>query len=122
MSFQISVQPSNRQFTCDDGETVLAAALRAGVGLPYGCKNGACGSCKGKILEGTVVHDAHQLQALTQDEATRGLALFCSAHPTSDLIIEAREVQGVGDIPIKKLPCRVATLERVTEDVAVVRL
>ena len=47
MTFQVSVNPSGRQFSCEAGESVLAAAIRAGVGLPYGCKNGACGSCKG---------------------------------------------------------------------------
>ena len=58
MTFQVTVQPSGRQFTCEDDETVLAAAIRAGVGLPYGCKNGACGSCKGKLLEGSPISAA----------------------------------------------------------------
>lgn len=48
MTFQITVQPSGTQFACEADETVLSAAIRAGVGLPYGCKNGACGSCKGR--------------------------------------------------------------------------
>ena len=45
MAYQINVLPSGRQFQAEDGETILAAALRQGIGLPYGCKNGACGSC-----------------------------------------------------------------------------
>ena len=60
MTFQVTVQPSGHQFSCEADETVLAAAIRAGVGLPYGCKNGACGSCKGKVVEGSVTHKAHQ--------------------------------------------------------------
>jgi CDP-4-dehydro-6-deoxyglucose reductase len=122
MSFQVTVQPSGRQFACEDGETVLAGALRAGVGLPYGCKNGACGSCKGKLLSGLVTHGAHQEKALPVAEEERGLALFCCATPHSDITIEAREVLGIGEFPIKKIPTRVAGLDRVTDDVIVMSL
>jgi CDP-4-dehydro-6-deoxyglucose reductase len=122
MTFSVSVQPSGHQFEVDDDETVLAAALRSGIGLAYGCKNGACGSCKGRVVEGQVRHHAHQASALSADEEARGLALFCSAHPESDLVIEAREVRGIGDIPIKKLPARVASLSRTAPDVTVMRL
>jgi CDP-4-dehydro-6-deoxyglucose reductase, E3 len=122
MTFQVTVQPSGRQFTCEDDETILAAAIRAGVGLPYGCKNGACGSCKGKVVSGDVTHGAHQEKALPVAEEEQGGALFCCAKPHSDLVIEAREVAGVGEFPIKKLPSRVASIEKVTGDVAIVSL
>jgi len=122
MTFHVSVQPSGSRIEVDDRETVLAAALRSGVALPYGCKNGACGSCKGRIVEGRVTHAPHAASALSAEEEARGMALFCCAHPESDLVIEAREVRGVGDIPIKKLPARVASLVRATDDVAIVRL
>ncbi|MBI1889206.1 MAG: CDP-6-deoxy-delta-3,4-glucoseen reductase [Burkholderiales bacterium] len=122
MSFQVTVQPSGRQFTCEDGETVLAAAIRSGVGLPYGCKNGACGTCKGKLLEGQVELGKHQEKALSSAEATQGYSLFCCATPQSDVVIEAREVLGVGDFPIKKLPSRVAKLDRVADDVILLSL
>jgi CDP-4-dehydro-6-deoxyglucose reductase len=122
MTFQVTVQPSGRQFTCEDGETVLAAAIRSGVGLPYGCKNGACGSCKGKLLDGSVTLAAHQERALTAAEQEKGFSLFCCAKPQTDITIEAREVLGVGEFPIKKLPTRVAKLDRVTDDVMVVSL
>jgi len=122
MTFQITVQPSGRQFTCDDDETVLAAAIRQGVGLPYGCKNGACGTCKGKLLTGAVTHGPHQEKALSAAEEQQGASLFCCAKPHSDLVIEAREVLGIGDFPIKKLPSRVAKLDKVTDDVMIVSL
>jgi CDP-4-dehydro-6-deoxyglucose reductase len=122
MTFQITVQPSGRQFSCEDDETVLTAAIRAGVGLPYGCKNGACGSCKGKLVEGAVVHGKHQEKALTPLEEKQGFSLFCCATPQSDLVIEAREVAGAGDFPIKKLPSRVARIDRVADDVIVLSL
>jgi CDP-4-dehydro-6-deoxyglucose reductase len=122
MTFQVTVQPSGRQFTCDEGETILTAAIRAGVGLPYGCKNGACGSCKGKLVEGAVTHGVHQERALSGAEEEKGWSLFCCAKPNSDVVIEAREVLGIGDFPIKKLPTRVAKLDRVTDDVMIVSL
>ncbi|HCY64318.1 MAG TPA: CDP-6-deoxy-delta-3,4-glucoseen reductase [Oxalobacteraceae bacterium] len=122
MTFQVTVQPSGRQFSCDEGETVLAAAIRAGVGLPYGCKNGACGSCKGKVLEGAVTHGKHQEKTLTPAEEEQGQSLFCCATPQSDLVIEAREVLGAGEFPIKKLPSRVAKLEKLSADVMLVAL
>jgi len=62
MTFQITVQPSGHHYDCDADETVLAAAIRSGIGLPYGCKNGACGSCKGKVVEGSIQHRPHQAQ------------------------------------------------------------
>jgi CDP-4-dehydro-6-deoxyglucose reductase len=122
MSFQITVQPSGHQFSCDDDETVLAAAMRANVGLPYGCKNGACSSCKGKVVTGTVSHKAHQRRALSEEEEAAGLSLFCCAVPHSDLVLEAREVVGSGDFPIKKMPSRVSTLEQLAPDVMVMTL
>lgn len=122
MTFSVTVQPSGHRFDVDDSETVLAAALRSGIGLPYGCKNGACGSCRGRVVDGRVRHDPHQASALSSEDEARGFALFCSARPDSDLVIEVREVRGIGEIPIKKLPARVATLARVAPDVAIVRL
>jgi CDP-4-dehydro-6-deoxyglucose reductase len=122
MTFQVSVQPSGRQFSCDADETVLAAATRAGIGLPYGCKNGACGSCKGKLLSGSVTHGQHQERALSAADEAAGAALFCCAVPQSDLVIEVREVLGLGDFPIRKMPSRIARLEKLSGDVMLMTL
>ncbi|TAK91262.1 MAG: CDP-6-deoxy-delta-3,4-glucoseen reductase [Burkholderiaceae bacterium] len=122
MSFTVKVQPSGHQFQAEDHETVLAAALHHSIGLPYGCKNGACGSCKGKVVSGELSHGPHQESALTAEEEANGFALFCCAKPHSDLVIECREVTGLGDIPIKKVPCRVASIQKPTRDVAVLKL
>lgn len=122
MSFKVVVQPSGRSFEVGDDETVLEGALRSGIGLPYGCKNGACGSCRGQVVEGRLTHGPHQASALNADDEARGAALFCSARPDSDLVIAVREVRGIGEIPIKKLPARVASLSRAAPDVAIVRL
>ena len=122
MSFQITVQPSGRSFTADGSETLLAAGIRQGIGLPYGCKDGACGSCKCKKLEGTVVHGTHQSKALSEEEEAQGLILTCCATAQSDVVLESRQVTEAGAFPIKKMPVRVASLARKSDDVMVIQL
>lgn len=122
MTFKVTVQPSGRVFDCGPGDTVLTAGLRAGIGLPYGCKNGACGSCKGKLLNGKIAHGPHQVRALPATEEEAGIALFCCARPRTDIEIEVREVLGAGDFPVRKIPSRVARMERVTDDVMILSL
>jgi CDP-4-dehydro-6-deoxyglucose reductase len=119
MTHQVTVQPSGHVYVVPDGETILIAALNEGYHLPYGCRNGACGSCKGKLLAGEIDYGKYQKTALSDDERAAGYALFCVAKPLSDVIIESREVGAVKDIVVKKLPCRVHKIERVADDVAV---
>ena len=119
---RVTIQPSGHQFQVEEGEAVLAAALRQGFVLPYGCKNGACGSCKGKILAGTVDYGVYQAKALTDEEKALGKALFCQARPLTDLVIEARTIGAAKDIQVKTLPCRVQKMERVAEDVIILGL
>jgi CDP-4-dehydro-6-deoxyglucose reductase, E3 len=118
----VTVQPAGLSFQVEDGEAVLTAALRQGLILPYGCKNGACGSCKGKIVSGTVDYGVYQKKALTDEDRAAGKALFCQAKPLTDLVIEARTVGAAKDIQIKTLPCRVQSMQRVADDVMVLQL
>jgi CDP-4-dehydro-6-deoxyglucose reductase len=118
----VTIQPSGQQFQVEDGEAVLAAALRQGLVLPYGCKNGACGTCKGKIVSGTVDYGVYQPKALPDEDKARGKALFCQAKPLSDLVIEARTIGAAKGIEVKMLPCRVQTLERLADDVMALHL
>jgi len=90
--------------------------------IPYGCRNGACGTCKGRILAGTVDYGPVQPTTLTEEDKRNGLALFCCARPLSDITIEVREVRRAGDIPIKRLPCRIESITRPSSDVAIVKL
>jgi len=122
VSYQVTLKASGKQFTVQVDETLLEAALQQGITLPYGCKNGACGSCKGKILKGRVEHGQHSTSALSPADEASGGTLFCCAHPKSDLLIEAREVHGNTDIAIRKVPCRVNTISIPTEDVAILTL
>lgn len=122
MGFQISVQPSGHVFQAEAGETILDAALRQGLTLPYGCRDGACGSCRGRVLSGEVDHGRAQLHALGHSERRAGTALFCCATAKSDLTIESKELRTAQEVPAKTLPARVQTLTRVAPDVMLVEL
>ncbi len=122
MSFTITLQPSLRSFPVERDEAILPAAIRQGVGLPYGCRDGACGSCKSKLLEGRVIHGAHQLKALSVAEEEAGFILTCCATPQTDCVVEARSVPGAGEYPVLKLPSRVLSISKPSADVAIVRL
>ncbi len=121
MTFQVTVSPSGHQFSCGEDETLLAAGLLAGFGLPYGCKNGACGACKGKIISGQTILGKHQQKTLTPEEEKQGFSLFCCTRPLSDVTIEVREVES-GDFPSRKLPSRIAKIEKLSDDVMLVCL
>ncbi len=118
----ITLSPGGQTFQVETGESVLTAALRSGLVIPYGCKNGACGSCKGKIISGTVDYGVYQEKALPAAEREQGKALFCQAKPLSDCVLEARLVGKAGDIPVKTLPCRIQRLQKLTDDVMVLHL
>lgn len=122
MNFNVTLQPSQRTFEVERDETVLGAAIRAGVGMPYGCKDGACASCKCRLLEGRVIHGTHQSKALSESEEAQGMMLPCCATPQTDLVIEARTVPGAGEFAVLKLPSRVLSIERPTHDVARIRM
>jgi CDP-4-dehydro-6-deoxyglucose reductase len=122
MSFQITIQPAGRQFEAQVDEAILPAAIRQGVGLPYGCRDGACGSCKSQLLQGRVIHGAHQLKALSVAEEESGFILTCCAVPQTDCVLQARSVPGAGEYPVLKMPSRVMSISRPTDDVAVLKL
>lgn len=114
---QITVQPSGRTFSAQAGETILEAAIRNGIGLPYGCKDGACGSCKCQKLEGDVLHGDYQAKAMSAEEAAAGLVLTCRAQAQSDVVLESRQVTDESAFPIKRMPVRVSTRTQLSHDV-----
>lgn len=122
MSFQITVDPSQRSFSAVQDETILAAAIRQGITLPYGCKDGVCGTCKCKMLSGTVVHGKHQDDALSTREQAKGLILTCCASALSDVVLESHQVTLKSAFPIKRLPMRIQKLDKKSTDVMLVHL
>ena len=116
------LEPSGHTFTVAPGETLLEAALRQGIGLPYGCRNGACGACKGILRSGELAYGEYQERALHPSEKAAGKALTCCTQPLGDVVFEVRELTGAKDLAIRTLPCRLENVEHPAEDVAVIYL
>ncbi|MBZ4200651.1 MAG: CDP-6-deoxy-delta-3,4-glucoseen reductase [Methylotenera sp.] len=116
MTYQITIPSSGHQYSAKASDSLLESAIAAGVNLPYGCRNGSCGSCKGDILNGSVDHGDYAAGALTEAEKAAGKALFCCARPLSDLSIACREIS-VDLIPPRILPARVERKEQLAPDV-----
>ncbi|MCB1886195.1 MAG: CDP-6-deoxy-delta-3,4-glucoseen reductase [Rhodocyclaceae bacterium] len=122
MPHSVLIQPGGQHFELADDTTILAGALDAGLTLPYGCRDGACGSCKGRVLAGEVDHGRASITALSEDERAAGMALFCCATARSDVTIECHQVVSADDFPVKKLPCRVQRMEKLADDVMLIEV
>ena len=122
MSFNVHVRPSGHEFSVADDETILDAALRHGITLPYGCRDGVCGACKSRLIEGDVDYGMFEPRALSGAEMAAGYTLLCQSRPLSDVIIEVSEISDAEQISIMKLPCRVTKLEQLSSDVTRVYL
>ncbi len=104
---KVRLSGSGKEFEVREDETVLGAALRQGVMLPYSCKNGTCGSCKGRLRAGEVDYPIHPPLGLDENEKNAGDILLCQAVPVTDLEVEVREIEAVRDIPVLMMPARV---------------
>ncbi len=122
MTFTVTIKPSGRAFTVAAGETVLEAAQRAGVALPYSCRAGVCGSCKATLLEGECIYPRNPPVGLNASAIARHAVLLCQAVPASDLLLEAREVPSVAEMARRQLDVVVAQKWRLAPDVVGLRL
>lgn len=114
---QVVLVPSGKSFSCESGETILAAAKRHAINLPSACENGACGACKSEVVSGFVDHD-DRATALTRTDLALCKALLCCAYARSDLTIKAAEITLRGDQPAVTVPARVVRLQRLSPSVA----
>jgi CDP-4-dehydro-6-deoxyglucose reductase len=115
--FTVTLKSSGRRFEVAAGETVLEAAQRAGIALPYSCRAGVCGSCKATLLEGRCTYPHNPPAALDAHERAQHAVLLCQAVPASDLLLEAREVVSVEDVARRRLRVRVAAKRVLAPDV-----
>jgi CDP-4-dehydro-6-deoxyglucose reductase len=121
MSHLVSLESSGHRFPVRDGQPILDAALHYGIGLPYGCRNGACGSCMATLVAGEVMYPQGTPDAVRPDTPADQIVL-CQAQACSDLVIRVREVQAEKDLSSKILPCRAERLQRLSHDVMRVML
>jgi CDP-4-dehydro-6-deoxyglucose reductase, E3 len=119
---KVTIQNSGHTFEVRLSQTVLQAAIEADIHIPYGCRNGACGSCKAKLVSGKVMHDDYQNSAMTEAELAAGNTLLCCARPLEDIVVECREVGGLTGIKPRILPARVAKKEQLSHDVIALHL
>ena len=122
MSYQIEILPVGLNCPTSSDQTILDAALADGLMLKHSCRTGTCGTCKGKIISGEVEHGDSPLDVLSLEERLQGMALFCCAKAKSDLVIEAPEVTELRGISIQQMGARVASIDKVSHDVAILKL
>lgn len=120
--FTVTLKNSGRRFPVDAGETVLEAAQRAGIALPYSCRAGVCGSCKATLLQGHCDYPRNPPLALSGTSPGQHAVLLCQAVPRDDLVIAAREVTSVEDITRRQLGVAVADKRVLAPDVVGLRL
>lgn len=116
MTYQVTISNTGTRFIVEDNERVLDAAIRQGIGLPYGCRNGYCGNCKGQINSGKVRY-ATPTEALSADERQHGKALFCQAYALSDLEIVVNELTHSAEVPLKRFPAKIMQMHKLSHDV-----
>lgn len=113
----VTLKASGHQFAVAPGETVLEAAQRAGIALDYSCRGGVCGSCKATLLEGACDYPRSPPVALSVAEQVGHSILTCQAVPRGNVVIAAREVASVEDIPRVRIDVRVDGKRELAPDV-----
>lgn len=117
MSHQVQIPKQNVMFEVNTDETVLAAALRHNIMIPYSCRGGSCGTCHAQLLAGEVTYPYG-----VPDGIVAGEAYLCQAHASSDLTLAVPHLKTEGFTPAKVMPARVADLQRLADDVMAVYL
>ncbi|MFK5985419.1 MAG: CDP-6-deoxy-delta-3,4-glucoseen reductase [Pseudomonadota bacterium] len=116
MSFKVTIHSNQISFQVEANENIIDAALNQGINLPYGCRNGFCGACKGEVLSGQISYP-EQPKSLSDEEMEQNIAFFCSCVAESDLEIDIEIIEEVSSIEIKTMPCRIHSLEKISSDV-----
>jgi CDP-4-dehydro-6-deoxyglucose reductase len=114
MSFTVTIKDSGHQFLVEDNEPILDAAIRQNIGLPYGCRNGRCGSCAADLVSGEVTYYG---QPPAMEDLPEGKCLPCQAFAAGDLTLGVREAESVAQLEVRTLPCRVQAVEHLSHDV-----
>lgn len=122
MTAHVRLVPGQREFFVEGSDTILDAALRAGISLRYGCSNGNCGLCKARVVSGKTLPMRHSDYVFSDAEKNQGYVLLCSHTAVTDLEIEAPQIGGAQDIPGQQIATRVKKIESLGEDMALLHL
>ncbi len=115
MSFTVTLSPSGNTFVVEEGETILDAAIRQDIGLPYGCRNGFCGACIATLLSGEIEYPDGEPDKLL--DASDDACLPCQAVPASDVELKVKEIQAAKEIEPRMMPVKVAKIDHLADDV-----
>jgi CDP-4-dehydro-6-deoxyglucose reductase len=122
MAAQVRVIPSGHEFFVEGGDSILEAAVRAGLSLNYGCTSGNCGSCKARVASGRVWKTRDHDYVLSEREKALGYILMCSNTAVTDLVLEAAEVRRASDLPLQQIRASARRIERVADDLLVLHV
>ncbi|MEJ2513769.1 MAG: CDP-6-deoxy-delta-3,4-glucoseen reductase [Gammaproteobacteria bacterium] len=117
MTHKVRLHPGDECFEVAEGETVLAAGLRAGLHLPHSCRGGSCGACEATVLEGHIHYPRGAPAAMDAADAASGKVLLCQACARTDLVVEARAMELPEEVRIRRLPCRLESRNLLAPDV-----
>ncbi|MFH0933878.1 MAG: 2Fe-2S iron-sulfur cluster-binding protein [Pseudomonadota bacterium] len=122
MTAQVTVLPSKHDFLVEGHDTLLDAAMRAGIPLDYGCSGGNCGKCKARVVSGQVKKTRLHDFVISEAEKSQGYILLCSNTAVSDLVIEAEVANSVQDIPFQQINAHVKTSGHINDDMILLHL
>ncbi len=122
MGHKVKLLPVGREFIVENNETLLDAAIRAGIALPYACGSGNCGLCKAKIVEGELRQIRHQDFAFSAAEQAQHFALMCTNTIVSDLVLEAQAATSAEDIEVQNFRAKVRKIERISDELLILHL
>lgn len=119
---KVTILPSKHGFTVEGQNTLLEAAMSAGIPLGYGCSNGNCGLCKARVVSGEVRKTRHHDFPIPETEQQAGYVLLCSNTAVSDLVIEAPVAGSAQDIPFQQIEAQVKMIGHINDDVLLLHL
>jgi phenol hydroxylase P5 protein len=116
MSYELTIEPLGQTIEIEEGQTILDAALRAGIYLPHACCHGLCATCKVQVTDGEIDHGEASSFALMDFEREEQKCLACCATVQSDVTIEAEieEDPDAENLPVRDFPGTVSRIERLT--------
>lgn len=122
MTAQVTILPSRHDFLVEGHDSLLEAAMRAGIPLSYGCSSGNCGLCKAKVISGEVRKTRNHDFVIPEAEKAAGYVLLCSNTAVSDLVIEAAVADSVQDIPFQQIEAQVKAIGHINDDILLLHL
>lgn len=122
ISAQIRVLPSGVDFFVEGNDTILEAALRAGIPLAYGCASGSCGKCKARVVSGEIKQVRPHEYVIPPAQLAVGYALMCSCTAVSDIVLEGDVARCPADMPEQQLRGEVRAIEFPSDEVAVIHI